>query len=35
MDSVVRVKAGVSTAFTDSSGTVWQPDQGFDGGDVI
>jgi hypothetical protein len=34
-DSVVRIKAGVSTAFTDSSGHVWQPDQGFDGGDVI
>jgi len=33
--SVVRIKAGVSAAFTDSSGNVWQPDQGFDGGDVI
>jgi hypothetical protein len=33
--SVVRVKAGVSAAFTDSSGNVWQPDQGFEGGDVI
>jgi len=32
--SVVRIKAGVSAAFTDSSGNVWQPDQGFDGGDV-
>jgi hypothetical protein len=33
--SVVRIKAGVSAPFTDSSGNVWQPDQGFDGGDVI
>jgi hypothetical protein len=33
--SVVRIKAGVSAAFTDSSGNVWQPDQGFDGGDVV
>jgi len=33
--SVVRIKAGQSTPFTDSSGNVWQPDQGFDGGDVI
>jgi len=32
---VVRIKAGVSAAFTDSSGNVWQPEQGFDGGDVI
>lgn len=33
--AVVRIKAGVSEPFTDSSGNVWQPDQGFDGGDVI
>ena len=33
--SVVRIDAGVSAAFTDSSGNVWQPDQGFDGGDVV
>jgi hypothetical protein len=33
--SVIRIKAGLSTPFTDSSGHVWQPDQGFDGGDVI
>ena len=32
--SVVRIKAGISAAFTDSSGNVWQPDQGFDGGDM-
>ncbi len=32
---MVRIKAGLSTAFTDSSGNVWQPDQGFDGGDVV
>jgi hypothetical protein len=33
--SVVRIKAGISAAFTDPNGNVWQPDQGFDGGDVI
>lgn len=33
--SVVRIKAGLSTSFTDSSGNVWQSDQGFDGGDVV
>jgi hypothetical protein len=32
---VVRIKAGLSSPFTDSSGKVWQPDQGFDGGEVI
>ncbi len=32
---VVRVKAGLSTQFTDSSGNVWLADQGFDGGDTI
>jgi hypothetical protein len=33
--SIVRVKAGLSAPLTDSGGNVWQPDQGFDGGDVI
>ena len=33
--SIFRIKAGTSAAFTDSSGNVWQPDQGFEGGDVI
>ncbi len=28
----IRVKAGLSTAFTDSSGQAWQPDTGFEGG---
>ena len=28
----LRVKAGMSAPFTDSSGQVWQPDGGFDGG---
>jgi hypothetical protein len=32
---IVRIKAGVSSPLTDSSGNVWQPDQGFEGGDVI
>lgn len=34
-NSVFRVKAGLDKPFTDSSGNVWQPDQGFVGGDVI
>jgi endoglucanase len=29
-----RFKAGSTTAFTDSSGNVWLPDQGFDGGET-
>jgi hypothetical protein len=33
--SVVRIKAGVSAPFTDSSGNVWLAEQGFEGGDVI
>lgn len=33
--SVFRVKAGLSSPFTDSQGKVWLADQGFDGGDVI
>jgi len=32
--SVVRIKAGASAAFTDSSGNIWQPDKGFDGGNL-
>ncbi len=31
---IIRIKAGQSTAFTDSSGNVWQAEQGFEGGDV-
>ena len=30
--ATVRVNAGVSAPFTDSSGQVWQPDTGFEGG---
>jgi hypothetical protein len=30
--AVVRIKAGLSASFTDSSGQVWQPDSGFEGG---
>lgn len=30
--AVIRIKAGVSAPFTDSSGQVWQPDAGFEGG---
>jgi hypothetical protein len=35
MQGVIRIKAGSSSPFTDSSGNVWQADQGFSGGDVI
>lgn len=31
----VRINAGSSTQFTDASGNIWLPDQGFEGGDVI
>lgn len=35
VNGAYRVKAGSATPFTDSEGCVWQPDQGFDGGDTI
>ena len=28
----IRIKAGQSEPFTDSSGQLWQPDEGFEGG---
>ncbi|MBM4092219.1 MAG: serine/threonine protein kinase [Planctomycetes bacterium] len=31
-ESTVRIKAGRTTPFTDSSGQIWQPDSGFEGG---
>ncbi len=34
-NTVIRIKAGSTDPFTDSSGHVWQAEQGFDGGDVI
>jgi outer membrane protein assembly factor BamB len=30
--ATIRIKAGRSAPFTDSSGQVWQPDNGFEGG---
>jgi hypothetical protein len=33
--SAIRIKAGSSSSFTDSSGNVWQADQGFADGDTI
>ncbi len=30
--TAIRIKAGASAPFTDSSGQVWQPDSGFEGG---
>ena len=35
LTGIVRIKAGSSAPFTDSSGNVWLAEQGFDGGDVI
>jgi hypothetical protein len=35
LTGVVRIKAGASAPFTDSSGKVWLAEQGFEGGDVI
>ena len=32
VQGVIRIKAGSGSPFTDSSGHVWQPDFGFDGG---
>lgn len=32
--ATIRIKAGMSTPFTDSSGQVWQPDSGFEGGSM-
>ena len=32
-DGVIRIKAGSSAPFKDSSGNVWQAETGFDGGD--
>jgi hypothetical protein len=32
--TVVRIKAGASSPFTDSNGNVWAADQGFSGGDT-
>jgi alpha-N-arabinofuranosidase len=31
----IRIKAGRSTPFTDSSGNVWLPEQGFEGGATV
>ena len=32
--TAIRIKAGATTPFTDSSGNVWLPDQGFTDGEV-
>jgi hypothetical protein len=34
-NTVVRIKAGLSSSFTDSNGNTWLPDQGFEGGETI
>ena len=34
LSAPIRIKAGMTEKFTDSSGNVWLPEQGFDGGDV-
>jgi len=33
--TTIRIKAGGTAPFKDSSGNIWQPDQGFDGGDTV
>lgn len=33
--TVIRIKAGQSTPFTDSAGNVWQAEQGIEGGQTI
>ncbi len=33
--TTIRVKAGATAPFKDSSGNVWLADQGFDGGDTV
>lgn len=33
--TTVRIKAGLTAPFKDSSGRIWQPDQGFNGGDTV
>jgi len=33
--TTVRIKAGATVPFKDSNGNIWQPDQGFDGGDTV
>jgi len=33
--TTIRVKAGATTPFKDSSGNIWLADQGFDGGDTV
>ncbi len=32
--ATLRIKAGLSTPFTDSNGQVWEPDRGFEGGNM-
>ena len=34
VQGVIRIKAGSATPFTDSNGNVWQPELGFEGGNV-
>jgi endoglucanase len=33
--TTIRIKAGGTAPFKDSSGNTWLPDQGFDGGDTV
>ncbi len=33
--TTIRIRAGQREPFTDSSGQVWQPDKGFEGGDTV
>lgn len=33
--AIIRIKAAATAPFTDSSGNVWKPEEGFEGGSVI
>ena len=34
-DKAIRINAGATAPYTDSSGNAWLPDQGFDGGKTV
>jgi len=34
-EATIRIRAGQTTPYTDSSGQIWQPEKGFEGGDIV
>ncbi|MEN6306887.1 MAG: alpha-L-arabinofuranosidase C-terminal domain-containing protein [Anaerohalosphaeraceae bacterium] len=34
-EATVRIRAGQTTPYTDSSGQIWQAEKGFEGGDIV